>query len=157
MNAKSCLQLCLSVRVLMAYVGIYVAGLQRPYMGSAYQQYPPSASCYTTAEKLHVQLPRESRHISQAAISKQLHRARSLSPAPREPHTNFRVAGRRESMAQAWRCHPATPPSFKTPQVLHAMALGDGCLRGLSLGGTRFLTACCSIHPSRRQCIAVGP
>ena len=40
-----------------------------PYTGSAYPQHSPSASCYITAKKFNIQLPRESRHISQAAIS----------------------------------------------------------------------------------------
>ena len=38
-----------------------------PCTASAYPQHSPSASCYITADKFNIQLPRESRHILQAA------------------------------------------------------------------------------------------
>ena len=111
--------------IVVACGGMYVAGLGKPFTESAYPHQPPSAACYTTTEELyvphHTNVTRVKTHNSATRIS--------------QP---FAWRAKRESMAQAWRCHPATPPSFKTPQVLHAMALGDGCLRGLSLGGTRF-------------------
>jgi energy-coupling factor transporter ATP-binding protein EcfA2 len=88
--------------IVVACAGIYVAGLRRPFMRSAYPQHPPSAACYITTKELYVP------HHTNATRVKTHNSATRIS----QP---FAWRAKRESMAQAWRCHPATPPSFKTP------------------------------------------
>ena len=66
--------------------------------------------CYIVAEKLYLppstEVSPESRCLAKAPTSTTI----SLSQRSKS-HTNFRVARK----VEAWRCHLATPPSFKTP------------------------------------------
>jgi structural maintenance of chromosome 1 len=63
--------------------------------------------CYITTEKLHLQ---HNSHPSQTEQWRLQAKTPNLSQHSKN-HTNFRVARKRE----AWRCHLATPPSFKNP------------------------------------------
>ena len=102
--------------IVVACAGIYVAGLRRPFMRSAYPQHPPSAACYITTEELyvphHTNATRVTTHITGGY--KHLHKAKILSQCHKN-HTNFRVVRKRE----AWHKHGAVIQQRLPPSRLH--------------------------------------